>query len=398
MKAPQAGGNAKRFLPHVRLPLAIRLWLDTLRMTAPGLLTDLLKNVSRSFYLTLRALPGAIRPQIGLAYLLARATDTIADTEIVPVAERLEALDHLRERILGRSEAPLEFRRFINRETDPPSTHTAAEQVLLDRLEDALAVLRGFGDEDQKRIQEVLHTITSGQELDLRRFGAVSHSAGSTLPSVTALASAAELDDYTYRVAGCVGEFWTKMCRAHLFPDAAVDEAALLKNGVRFGKGLQLVNVLRDLPKDLRLGRCYLPGNELAGIGLAPADLLNPVIESRLRPLYDRYLDCAEAHLSAGWDYTNALPRGCARVRLACAWPILIGVKTLARLRAGRVLDPARRIKVAKSEVWGIVLGSLLQYPLPSRWRRQFAHARRAGRDRSDEPRPRRAQTHIPSC
>ncbi len=54
-------------------------------------LTSLLRDVSRSFYWTVRILPGAIRPQIGLAYLLARATDTIADTEIVPVTERLQA-------------------------------------------------------------------------------------------------------------------------------------------------------------------------------------------------------------------------------------------------------------------------------------------------------------------
>ena len=47
-------------------------------------LNQLLKQTSRSFYLTLRVLPGAIRPQIGLAYLLARTTDTIADTELVP--------------------------------------------------------------------------------------------------------------------------------------------------------------------------------------------------------------------------------------------------------------------------------------------------------------------------
>ena len=43
-------------------------------------LNGLLQGVSRSFYLTLRVLPGSIRPQIGLAYLLARTTDTIADT------------------------------------------------------------------------------------------------------------------------------------------------------------------------------------------------------------------------------------------------------------------------------------------------------------------------------
>src|ERR1041385_7652516 len=71
------------------------------KMDAPasGLLTDLLKQVSRSFYLTMRVLPAAIRSQIGVAYLLARATDTIADTPIVPLADRLQSLGALRERI-----------------------------------------------------------------------------------------------------------------------------------------------------------------------------------------------------------------------------------------------------------------------------------------------------------
>jgi farnesyl-diphosphate farnesyltransferase len=62
----------------------------------------LLKATSRSFYLTLRVLPAAVRPQIGLAYLLARTTDTIADTELVPLEQRLDALKRLRERILTR--------------------------------------------------------------------------------------------------------------------------------------------------------------------------------------------------------------------------------------------------------------------------------------------------------
>src|SRR5262245_30415055 len=72
-------------------------------------LSRLLKATSRSFYLTLRVLPGAIRPQIGLAYLLARTTDTIADTEILPVEQRLAALQKLRARILGQISAPLNF-------------------------------------------------------------------------------------------------------------------------------------------------------------------------------------------------------------------------------------------------------------------------------------------------
>ncbi|NBW87575.1 MAG: hypothetical protein EBR23_12335, partial [Planctomycetia bacterium] len=82
-----------------------------------------------------------------------------------------------------------------------------------------------------------------------------------------ALANASDLQAYTYSVAGCVGEFWTRITRAHLFPVAPLDDAKLLHDGVRFGQGLQLVNILRDLPRDLRQGRCYLPLDRLRAIG-----------------------------------------------------------------------------------------------------------------------------------
>src|SRR3954469_2702394 len=91
------------------------------------LLTDLLKAVSRSFYLTLRVLPKAIRRQIGLAYLLARTTDTIADTEIVSVEQRLKMLQALRERILGTSAVRLDFGQLAQQQGSP------AERVLLER-------------------------------------------------------------------------------------------------------------------------------------------------------------------------------------------------------------------------------------------------------------------------
>src|SRR3954471_7560852 len=95
------------------------------------LLGPLLRDVSRSFYTTLRVLPRAIRPQIGLAYLLARTSDTIADTEVLPVEQRLESLQGLRERILGRRAAPLEFGQLAQRQT------LSVEQVLLERSEDS---------------------------------------------------------------------------------------------------------------------------------------------------------------------------------------------------------------------------------------------------------------------
>ena len=141
-------------------------------------------------------------------------------------------------------------------------------------------------------------------------------------------------------------------------------------NGVRFGKGLQLVNILRDLPKDLRAGRCYLPVDQLATVGLRPADLLSSANETKFRPLYDRYLDQAEAHLAAGWDYTLTIPWSHLRVRLACAWPILIGLETLRRLRVEPVLNAERRVKVSRAEVRNILLRSVWRYPVQSAWRK----------------------------
>ena len=323
-------------------------------------LNDLLKNVSRSFYLTLRVLPASVRLQIGLAYLLARATDTVADTSVIPVDERLETLRRLRERISGESAKALNLR---------PSGE-GAEQRLLANIEQLLETFGTFSPSNQQRIRELLEIIVSGQELDLIRFGKANER------NIVALNTAEELDDYTYRVAGCVGEFWTRMCRAHVFPNAALDDKFLMENGVRFGKGLQLVNVLRDIPRDLRNGRCYLPEQELAKAGLRPEALLTPANEPAFRPVYNRWLTQAQAHLMAGWSYTNALPRNHIRVRLACAWPILIGVRTIERLKIEAVLVPERRVKVGRAEVRGIVIRSLALYPFAKAWATQVTQFR----------------------
>jgi len=327
---------------------------------ADSSLQTLLRDTSRSFYLTLRILPRAVRPQIGVAYLLARTTDTIADSDLDALPARLRGLADLRSRIMGAASPELNLVRLS------PGNTTAPERMLLDRAEETLRFFNGLAEEDKRLIREVLSAIISGQELDLKRFGLGD-------PNLRALETEAELDDYTYRVAGCVGEFWTKMCRAHLFPEARLDDAQLLANGIRFGKGLQLVNILRDLPADLRKGRCYLPKEKLEPAGLLPAVLLSPANEAKFLPLYHRHLDAAESHLAAGWAYTNALPFGQVRVRLACAWPILIGRKTIERLRAAQVLDLQRGVKIPRSEVRGILARSLLAYFVPGAWQKLFS-------------------------
>jgi farnesyl-diphosphate farnesyltransferase len=335
-----------------------------MKMQTPKSLNDLLHATSRSLYLTLRVLPTAVRPQIGLAYLLARTTDTIADTGILPVEQRLDALQKLRERILGQSSAPLNFGDLAQEQDSP------AERALLEKTEDSVALLQTLSPADLKLVRDVLATITRGQEMDLRRFGSLNPT--TVGQQIITLDSAAELDDYTYLVAGCVGEFWTKICRAHLFPHAKLDDEQFIADGIRFGKGLQLVNILRDLPADLKNGRCYLPAQRLEPAKLFPEILLSPAAASKFLPLFCEFLDKAEAHLAAGWDYTNMLPFSHFRVRLACAWPILIGMRTIEKLRAADVYELQQRVKVSRGEVRGIIFRSLLACPLPLAWRKLY--------------------------
>jgi len=312
-----------------------------------GVLRKVLPGVSRSFYLTLRALPEEIQRPIGLAYLLARAADTVADTRIVPRERRLAMLLHLRKQ-LELAASPAEIAE-IQRDLVPHQT-LPAERTLLENLNECFLALSTFPAADQKLVCEVVITLTRGMEFDLTRFP------GESAEQLGTLDKPEELDQYTYYVAGCVGPFWTKMCTAHLKELGHWDVGAMGELGIRFGKGLQLCNVLRDIPKDLRIGRCYLPSSELGRLDLKPTDLLNPAMHVTLRPLYEKYLDLALSHLAAAWQYTMAVPACLPRLRVACAWPVLIGLKTLAKLRNNPdILNPDRRIKISRGEVYRIM-------------------------------------------
>ena len=208
---------------------------------------------------------------------------------------------------------------------------------------------------DRTAVRAVLATITEGQRFDLERFP------GEDAAGLAALDTLADLDRYTYLVAGCVGEFWTRLCVAHRPRLAAWDVAAMTATGVRFGKALQLTNVLRDVPADLHQGRCYLPARELAALGLGPRDLLDTQRTPAARPLLDRLLRLALEHYDAAWRYTLAIPRAEWRLRLACAWPLLIGLGTLAAIaRHPNPLAVVRPIKISRGGVRAILARSAL--------------------------------------
>ena len=311
---------------------------------------DILRHVSRSFYLSIRLLPAGLRDPIALAYLLARATDTIADSAEIDVALRLERLRDLAA-IIQRDSPPAEMRAF---QSFVALQKNDAERTLLEQLPGCLEWLHALPEEDRQDIREVLAKINEGQMLDVRRF--------QNPAQISALQTALALDQYTYLVAGCVGEFWTRVCVRRLPGFTARARETMLAWAVEYGKGLQLVNILRDVGTDLRVGRCYLPADELQAMGLTPADFRRDATraESVLRAWRER----AEQGIAAGVEYACAI--GPWRVRLATVLPALIGVRTLALLREAGPQVIERRVKVERAEVRRILLTLAARLAAPS--------------------------------
>ena len=300
------------------------------------LLGPVLKGTSRAFYLTLRVLPGNLRKPLGLAYLLARTADTIADSKTASTHDRLARLLEFRGLVEGRGKAG----------NIEPLVRTAAEGLggaereLVEAMSKTVSMLDGLGEMDRFRVRQVVVTLTQGMELDLTYFRE---------DGLTAFYTPEQLDEYTYLVAGCVGRFWMEMCMAHNPGLGAWDAKEMSEKGVRFGKALQMTNVLRDVPKDLRLGRCYLPREALERGGLSPDDLLDAGNSDAARPVLEWGISRALDHYKAAAEYLQAIPKRHYRLRLAVAWPLLMGLGTLAELAKNKDwLDPSRRSKVSR--------------------------------------------------
>ena len=300
---------------------------------------DLLASVSRSFSLTIHLLPDPLREPITLGYLLARALDTVADTPGVVPGTRLEHLRALLDMVKYGPDS--EILPPLKRDLVAKQTHDG-ERDLLKQLDRALAWLEKQPTADRWDLRRTLARIGHGQELDLLRFGE------GTKDAPKPLATETELDDYTYLVAGCVGELWTRLCQRHLPAGwSKRDESEMLALGKRFGQGLQMVNILRDLPEDLANGRCYLPADLLTQHGLEVADLQNSPERARL--LIDQLRRQTLDHLDAAWEYVRALtPR---KLRYACALPVLIGLETLGLLAKTSPLETDERLKISRGSV-----------------------------------------------
>jgi phytoene synthase len=216
-----------------------------------------MRQHGRTFYFASRCLPPERRRAVLATYAFCRVADDIVDE-----AET----------------------------TGPEAVATALERwkEQIDRPEHPVAVAFAATRERYSIPIRPVHDLLTGIQMDLtaNRYGSWS-----------------ELRTYCYHVAGTVGLM--------VAPILGCREQSALQHAAGLGIAMQLTNILRDVAEDARLGRLYLPLDEIAAFGCDPDAILAgrpgpgfPALIAfqieRARALY------ADAHCGVG----SLIPRG----------------------------------------------------------------------------------------
>ena len=172
---------------------------------------------------------------------------------------------------------------------------------------------------------------------------------------VKAFGKTTDLAHYCRLMGGKPGLFWTKLIQKSTLIPVVPD--LFLDWGQKIGDALQIVNILRDLPKDLQLGRCYFPLEDLQQAGLTPQDLLKPENSARFEPVKQKWITWGLERLAHAKNYVSLIPKLQFGQRAAVAWPVLWTADTLRKVQqTPDLLNPHKRVKISRATVYFTIL------------------------------------------
>ncbi|MBK8230970.1 MAG: squalene/phytoene synthase family protein [Candidatus Eisenbacteria bacterium] len=315
---------------------------------------ELLPDVSRTFALTIRALPNQLRDPITIAYLLCRLADLFEDATALDPARRIAQLE-----LLGMSlvdPKPTEMAAMIDSAFLGAADPAGGSRLLAERevVFRAYAALPGAEREILSRwIQAMALGMASYVGRELRDPG--------TPPGTVrfVLETREELRLYAYYVAGTVGHLLTELFALHLGRSLQPSLARLTALASPFGLGLQFTNILQDVAEDRRRGWSYVPEEAARRRGTTLVDLDLPAHQPAARRVIADLAREAAEYLDQAHEFTLLLPRHAPRVRLFCLWPTFFAVRTLERVCAQeRVL--AGKARITRQEVRELIAATSL--------------------------------------
>lgn len=332
---------------------------------------QMLPKVSRTFAPTIRMLPKNLYLPVTVAYLLCRIADTVEDDASLSKLEKQEYL-MVFANIFIQNEPDLR-KKFEKGVHEVPNHNT--DILLMKNLFRVLAVFDSFSPEVQKMIGTWVVEMTLGmkkfaQEKDRRKFHF--------------LKSMKDLDEYTYYVAGTVGHLLTSLFAHFSNKITPVVVQRLEKFSESFGKGLQMVNIIRDINTDLKRGQSYIPDDILRKYRLTRKSIYEQQNSAQAEQMFNELIQMAIEHLDNALVYIVNIPKEEARIRLFCLLPFFWAMQTL-RLIQQNTLALLRKdsIKISRRTIRIEFLKSLI---LMFSNRLTIRHYNKMRRDFSDRP------------
>jgi farnesyl-diphosphate farnesyltransferase len=299
-----------------------------------------LPEVSRTFALSIQLLPEHLRAPVQVAYLLCRIVDTIEDDPHLNLTTRRALFAH--------------FDRLLGDDTRDASTfESAANDADLGLNDGERSLVRGAGAVFRE------YRALTGPRRDAIRPWVLEMSAGMRAfiehapDGQLEIDSIEDLERYCYYVAGTVGGLLTSLFALEL--DRPTNRT-VPRLATRFGLGLQLVNILKDVAEDAARGTVFLPREVLDAHDLDSDNLLDPDARCRALAAVRTVTERARAHLVAANRYTLEWPAEAAHVRMFCAVPLGLAWATLREVeRSPDTLRPGATPKVSREVVGAVV-------------------------------------------
>ncbi len=317
--------------------------------------TAILPDVSRTFAISIRFLPGTLGRAVLTAYLLCRIADTVEDDNSTSPERRGELLDAFLRALADRDAAEA----FPGLAKDLKGD--AAHLALVARTDLVLVLFRTLPPRTRERVAHWVREMGLGMAKFVRQY-----------PKGIRIQTVAEYREYCYYVAGTVGCMLTELWHEHARAVGKVEFDRLWVKCQAFGEALQTVNILKDIAWDAQHeNSIYIPADDLAAQGSGHETLLSPEHLERNHKAVLRFVDLARTDLDQALEYILLIPRRAFRIRAFCVLPLLFAYATLRDLSGSRaMLTKGGQVKISRREVKALMLVGVLSLVSNSALRR----------------------------
>lgn len=258
----------------------------------------MLKDTSRTFYIPINMLGSTLKKTVGSAYLCMRAIDEIEDHETMEPAIKENLLRKTSELLREETFNDLSYRKLIS-----PYESILPEVTI--RLADWIKVCPH---DIVAKVKDSTATMATGMADWVKKDWDIK--------------TKADLDDYTYYVAGLVGVMLSDIWKWHDNVETDHDLA------IGYGRGLQAVNILRNQHEDY----------EERGVSFIPDGW------SR-----DDLFEYADENLAAADEYMKDIDN--RRITLFCKIPLALAKKTLKAMKDGKEKMTREEVETTVSEI-----------------------------------------------